>query len=72
MRGIEKDDDLMHNAKYVISVARKLGATVFITWEDIVHVNKNMLLTFVCELMAIDKGLKMTGKLKPSDMMKHH
>jgi plastin-1 len=57
MRGIESKEDLMHNAKYVISVARKMGATVFIAWEDIVEVNKNMLVTFVCELMALDKGL---------------
>jgi len=57
MRGIESKEDLMHNAKYVISVARKMGATVFIAWEDIVQVNKNMLVTFVCELMAVDKGL---------------
>ena len=57
MRGIESKEDLMHNAKYVISVARKMGATVFIAWEDIVEVNKNMLVTFVCELMAVDKGL---------------
>ena len=58
MRGIESKEDLMHNAKYVISVARKMGATVFIAWEDIVEVNKNMLVTFVCELMALDKGLR--------------
>ena len=70
MRGIESEEDLMHNAKYVVSVARKLGATVFITWEDIVKVNKNMLLTFVCELMAIDKGLKMTGSLSEKEMRK--
>ena len=57
MRGIESKEDLMHNAKYVISVARKMGATVFIAWEDIVEVNKNMLVTFVCELMAVDRGL---------------
>ena len=53
----------MYNAKYVISVARKLGATVFITWEDIVTVNKNMLVTFACELMAISEGYKSVSKL---------
>ena len=26
LRGVEKEEDLMHNAKYVISVARKIGA----------------------------------------------
>merc|ERR1711871_775876 len=33
------------NAKYVISVARKLGATVFLTFEDIVEVKPKMLMT---------------------------
>jgi len=62
MRGIETQEDLMHNAKYVLSVARKMGATVFIAWEDIVEVNKNMLVTFVCELMALDKGKHLKKK----------
>ena len=70
MRGIESREDLMHNAKYVISVARKMGATVFIAWEDIVEVNKNMLVTFVCELMALDKGKKKRDMLYLKDMSK--
>jgi len=35
----ETDDDKCMNAKYVISVARKLGAVIFCVWEDIVNVN---------------------------------
>merc|ERR1711871_1887526 len=31
LRGVESAEDLMHNAKYVISVSRKVGAAVFIT-----------------------------------------
>ena len=42
------------NAKYVISVARKLGATVFLTWEDIVEVKPKMLMTFIAALMVAD------------------
>ncbi|KAH9251036.1 hypothetical protein BASA81_011096 [Batrachochytrium salamandrivorans] len=40
------------NAKYVISIARKLGACVFLTWEDIVEVKSKMLFTFTASLMA--------------------
>jgi hypothetical protein len=35
----ETEDDLKNNAKYVISIARKLGAVIFCVWEDIVNVN---------------------------------
>lgn len=35
----ETDDDKMNNAKYAISVARKLGAVIFCVWEDILAVN---------------------------------
>jgi len=33
------DDEKMNNAKYAISVARKLGAVIFCIWEDLVQVN---------------------------------
>ena len=35
----DSDDDKMNNAKYAISVARKLGAVIFCVWEDMVAVN---------------------------------
>ena len=54
LRGIESAEDRKHNAQYVISVARKLGCPVFLTWEDIIKVNKNMLMTFVANLMVMD------------------
>ena len=41
------------NARYVISVARKLGATIFLTWEDIVEVNQKMLVILAASLMAL-------------------
>ncbi len=31
----ETDEDVMNNAKYVISVARMMGGTVFLVWEHI-------------------------------------
>ncbi|KAJ1728458.1 fimbrin [Coemansia sp. Benny D160-2] len=47
------DDDLKLNAKYAISIARKLGATIFLLPEDIVEVKPKMILTFIGSLMAI-------------------
>lgn len=41
------------NAKYAISIARKLGATIFLLPEDIVEVKPKMILTFVGSLMAL-------------------
>jgi plastin-1 len=35
------------NAKYALSLARKLGAVVFCTWEDIVEAKPRMILTLV-------------------------
>ena len=43
----ETPEEREKNAKYVISVARKLGATVFLTWEDIVDVKPKMIMTLV-------------------------
>lgn len=31
----ETDEEVTNNAKYAISVARKLGAAVFLVWEHI-------------------------------------
>jgi len=35
------------NAKYILSIARKLGASIFCTWEDIVEVNSKMIMTLI-------------------------
>ena len=43
------------NAKYAISVARKMGALVFLLWEDIVEVKQKLLLTFVGTLMSLQQ-----------------
>jgi len=48
-------EDNMTNAKYAISLARKLGATIFLLPEDIVEVKSKMILTFVGSLMAVGK-----------------
>lgn len=36
------DDDYYNNAKLAISIARKLGATIFLVPEDIVEVRAKM------------------------------
>lgn len=55
--GADEDLDYKSNAKYAISVARKLGATLFLLPEDIVQVKPKMLLTFIGSLMALQGAL---------------
>ena len=52
------EEDRAANAKYVISVARKLGCCVFLTWEDITEVKPKMMMTFVASIMhyVLTKG----------------
>ncbi|KAJ0403384.1 hypothetical protein ATCC90586_005328 [Pythium insidiosum] len=50
----KSDDDKAANAKYAISCAQKIGATVFLTFEDIVEVKPKMIMTFVASLMSVD------------------
>lgn len=54
----QTDEDATQNAKYAISVARKIGCTIFCLPEDIVEVKHKMILTFVGSLMAVDLGTK--------------
>jgi len=46
------------NARYALSVARKFGAVVFITYEDIVEVKPKMIMLLVAACMAFDKGFR--------------
>lgn len=50
------DEDSKLNAKYAISIARKLGATIFVLPEDIIEVKPKMILTFIGTLMAIHQS----------------
>jgi plastin-1 len=47
-----KDDNESRkiNAIYVISIARNLGVTIFLDWEDIIEVNSKLLLTFLAAI----------------------
>ncbi|KAJ2691125.1 fimbrin [Coemansia spiralis] len=49
------DEERKRNAQYAISIARKLGATIFLLPEDIVEVKPKMILTFIGSLMALQK-----------------
>ncbi|KAG0780175.1 hypothetical protein G6F22_010229 [Rhizopus arrhizus] len=51
------EEDAFNNAKLAISIARKLGATIFLVPEDIVEVRPKMNLTFIGSLMQVDKGI---------------
>ena len=63
----EEEEDRTNNAKYAISIARKLGAALFLVWDDIVKVNHKMILVFVCALKDVHEELKAKKKKKGSD-----
>lgn len=52
MKG-ETDEEKENNAKYIISIARKLGAVIFCVWEDIPKVNFKMILVLVCSIFEL-------------------
>ena len=52
------DDDKMNNAKYAISIARKLGAVIFCVYEDINTVNPKQMLIFFATLAEIQNEMK--------------
>ena len=47
------DKDKEMNAKYALSVARGLGALIFVFWEDITEVKSKLLLTFLASLYDV-------------------
>ncbi|KAI4306166.1 hypothetical protein L6164_029467 [Bauhinia variegata] len=47
----ESDDEKRLNATYIISVARKLGCSIFLLPEDIMEVNQKMILTLAASIM---------------------
>lgn len=54
----EDDEQKTSNAKYVISIARKCGACVFLTPEDIIELKSKVLLTFLASLWTTDLSYK--------------
>lgn len=49
----ESDEEREMNAKYAVSVARKLDATLFLSWEDIVEAHAKLCFTFVASLKLL-------------------
>ena len=49
----ENDDQKTMNAKYAISIARKLGAVIFLVWEDVLELNQKMMLIFIASLYEL-------------------
>lgn len=47
----ETDEDKKLNATYIISVARKLGCSIFLLPEDIIEANQKMILTLSASIM---------------------
>ncbi|KAF8409661.1 hypothetical protein HHK36_005739 [Tetracentron sinense] len=47
----ESDEEKKLNSTYIISVARKLGCSVFLLPEDIMEVNQKMILTLTASIM---------------------
>lgn len=54
----ESEEDQLLNAKYIISVARKLGCTVFLAPEDITEVKQKMLMMLTASIMLASKTAK--------------
>ncbi|CAI9729664.1 plastin-1 isoform X1 [Octopus vulgaris] len=54
VKDCENEEDRLDNAKYAISMSRKIGARVYALPEDIVEVKPKMLLTIFACLMALD------------------
>ena len=57
MKG-ETEEEMILNAKYAISIARKLGAIIFLVYDDILGLNKKMLLIFVCALYDLKQQIQ--------------
>ncbi|XP_057965762.1 fimbrin-2 [Malania oleifera] len=47
----ESDEEKKMNATYIISIARKLGCSIFLLPEDIIEVNQKMILTLTASIM---------------------
>lgn len=47
------DEQMTLNAKYAISIARKLGAIIFMVWEDVLEMNSKMMLIFISSLYEL-------------------
>jgi plastin-1 len=51
------DEERYANAKLAISIARKMGATIFLVPEDITSLRTRLIVTFVGSLMATSERI---------------
>jgi plastin-1 len=49
------EEDRKQNAQYLLSVARKMGAAAFCTWEDVVQVKPKMIMTLLASAIVVDQ-----------------
>jgi len=49
----KRHDEKKANAKYVLTVARKLGCAVFLTWEDMLECRPKMMFSFCATIMGL-------------------
>ncbi|CAN1340127.1 FIM3 [Linum perenne] len=63
----ESEDEKRLNATYIISVARKLGCSIFLLPEDIMEVNQKMILTLAASIMywSLQKAVEEGEPLSP-------
>lgn len=54
VKDCENDEEKLDNAKYAISMARKIGAGVYALPEDIIEVKPKMIMTIFACLMTLD------------------
>jgi plastin-1 len=47
------EEALSLNARYAISIARKLGAIIFMVWEDVLELNSKMMTIFMSSLYEL-------------------
>lgn len=59
-RGMLNSEDKLNNAKYAVSLARKIGARVYALPDDLVEVNPKMVMTLFACLMGF--GLKKVNR----------
>ncbi|KAG6481792.1 fimbrin-5-like [Zingiber officinale] len=63
----ENDEEKKSNATYMISIARKLGCSVFLLPEDIMEVNQKMILTLTASIMYWSLKQAGGGNSKPAE-----
>lgn len=64
----ENEEEKKLNASYIITVARKLGCSIFVLPEDILEVNQKMMLTLVASIMYRFLGSITEDTSGPSDL----